>query len=173
MKTKLDYFRTIAVLLISLTLCGCDWDCCTTPFTYTFRQDWSNVKKIEICAYEESTIYKKAGAITPLIQLTDAERDAFKNEIAELECLNQVMLDPPTDCGDLLFVISYIDGEKEMLGFENFSYITPDGSFYTRYQYFIDKAKLCEIFMKYADFEILSEISYDFRFWYNKLNEIS
>ena len=91
-----------------------------------------------------------------------------------MECGVYSTYDPPRSFGDLLFVITYRDGEKELLGFVNLGYVTPDGVSHYSLDFLRNKEELYNIFLKYADKETLLEVSKDFShfpYWYKGLED--
>ena len=127
-----------------------------------FRQDQSEVAKIEICKYEEEY---PLGIITPLVQLPDTAVKTFSADILDLECRETLKIDTPTGYGDLIFQISYKNGEREIIGLQWIGFIAPDNKHTQTLQYF-DPVELSRVFAKYEDPEVLSEVSEDFRHWY-------
>ena len=173
MKIKTVCSCVVAVLLITLFTSGCFWSRKTTPFPYEFRQSPENIQKVEICSFEESRAYGKPDIITPIVQLPDARISEFQRDVTGLECGLFSTYDPPRMFGDLLFVITYHDGEKELLGFINLGYVTPDGVSHYSLDYLRNRSELCKIFLKYADKETLLAVSSEFSHYYGQMEDNS
>ena len=152
----------IVMIVVMLLLVGCDSTQFQSSFVYTFRQDQSEVVKIEICKYEEGF---PLGIITPLVQLPETATKTFWADILDLECRETWKVDTPTGYGDLIFQITYKNGEREILGLQWIGFISPDNTNTETLQYF-DPVELSKVFAKYEDPEVLSEVSEDFRHWY-------
>jgi len=173
MKIKTVCSCVVTVLLITLFTSGCFWSRKTTPFPYEFRQSPENIQKVEICLFEEKHAYGNLDTITPLVQLPDNRISEFQNDMTGLECGTSSKYDPSLYFGDLLFVITYRDGEKELLGFAKLGYITPDGTGHCTLDFLRNRSELCKIFLKYADKETLLEVSTTFTNWYDQMEDNS
>lgn len=152
----------IVMIVVMLLLAGCDFTQLQRTFTYTFRQPQSEVLKVEICTYEEGN---PLGIITPLVQLPETAIKTFWTDILDLECRETLKIDTPTGYGDLIFQITYKNGEREILGLQWIGVISPDNTNTETLQYF-DPVELSKVFAKYEDPEVLSEVSEDFSHWY-------
>ena len=148
------------MILAMLLVAGCDYS--RSPFAYTFRQEQSEVVEIEICKYQEAY---PLGTITPIVQLPETAIGSFWADILALDCQETKKMDTPNGYGDLIFQITYKNGEREILGFQWIGYISPDNANTETLQYF-DPVELSKVFARYGDPEVLAEASEDFRHWY-------
>lgn len=167
MKAK---FIPIALLLsIALSLlCGCD------PFygasgSYTFCQEWDNVAKVAICYHDDTDILvgsSEFGPLTTLTELTEEQISSLYNDLKGVPA-HEVEI-PSFGLGQLLFVVTYSDGEQELIGLGMSATIDADGSFKGYCEYaFADDPQMVKIFAKYADPEVLGEYYDDFWRLYN------
>lgn len=108
------------LILISflLTISGCE----LYKGPYTFRQDKSNVEKIEVCSYE-----RNSGTMTSLVRISDDQIDVLLGKLSRMECSEYVMGNVPRQYGDAVIGIYYLNGEIELIGITNIGWITPDG----------------------------------------------
>ena len=172
MKAKFIYVL-IAVILLSMLLSGCNnileslFGADSDPVPFTFRQERSAVKKVMICTYKDG-LY--TGPIAPILQLSEAQIDDFYNEMLKLDVCKFSKLDPPTGYGDLIFLVSYHDGENEIISFVNLGFITSDGYMTERHEH-IDQRGLSKVFVQFASPDELSKVSGKFRHWYSTRNE--
>lgn len=125
-------------------------------FTYTFRQERSNIEKVEICSYDHY-----AGTREPLVELSDDDTDAILADISALECREFFPLDPILSYGDVVICISYQNGEVEMIGIYNIGFFTAEGELKTTKKWFEIEDMRCLI-AKYVDMEVLEEVSEEF-----------
>jgi hypothetical protein len=140
-------FLIIAVLTL---IAGCE----DTSFQYTFRQDRSNVDKVDICACDAYHREIKE----PLISLTGDDIDAILSDLSSAECWRYSGFDSPRGYGDILICIKYLDGEIEVIGQKNVGWITPNGE-WNYSMYFFRAKDLYEILCKYIDANVLAEVS--------------
>ncbi len=160
----------LLVLNIGLLLhgaCGCTRSSEKTTFSYTFLQERHCVQRVEICLYQDGY---PLGTITPLVQLAEPEVDLFWADIENLECRKTKKLDTPSGYGDIIFLVTYQNGEKEIFSLVWIGYISADGKHTETLQYF-DPKKLSEVFAKYADPKVLVEKSEVFRHYWNSSEE--
>ena len=173
MKAKLIYVL-IVVMLLSVLLSGCNnmlaplFGLDPEPVPFTFRQERSLMKKVVIGTYVNGF---PVGPTTPILQLSEAQIDDFYNEMLKVECDKVNELVPPIGYGDVVFMVTYTDGETEMISFVRHGYVAPDGSYdYTNK--IIDKKALSKVFAQFVSPEELSEASERFRhYWYSVENE--
>lgn len=162
MKRKLIFCGLSFVLALTLLLSGCDMHIGNYPTEHTFIQDRSNVKKVEICTHDYTSA--PVGPITPIVVLSEEEIDSLWIDLLNLEVAPII---PEHTVGDILFVISYQDGQQELLGFSEAAFLKADGKFgLWRGYVFYDGRDLADVFAKYADPDMLSEISEYFSFYY-------
>jgi hypothetical protein len=163
-------FIPIALLLsLALSLfCGCD------PFygasgSYSFRQEWDNVTKVEICYHDDADILvgsSEVGPLTTLAELSEDQINSLYNDLMGVPAHEVEILS--FGLGQLLFVVTYSDGEQELIGLGMSATINADGSFkgYCEYS-FADDPQMVKIFANYADPEVLGEYYDDFWRLYN------
>lgn len=156
----------VAVCLIIILFAVCDFQFGSQPIQHTFVQERKNVEKVEICSYVND--HYPIGTITALTELSEQEIDSLWNELMELSAVTILPAKAESRLGDLLFVVTYTDGEKELIGFVEQGVISADGKFdgYRGYCFTDDKA-LANLFAKYADPDMLSEVSGTFDHWYH------
>ena len=141
----------LLIVLFALALTGCGYD---KPYYHQFRQPRENVEKVEICTFDEY----KIEIIEPIAKLSDTEIDSFLNDISLLEGYKFAMFDPILSYGDLAIVISYTNGEKEIIGLTNIGFLSPDGELTTSsYSYHFED--IIDIMVKYVDKNLLDENS--------------
>ena len=171
--TKKLCFVFVAVLLVASTLlCGCDM-----PYgkatSYTFLQDWTNVVKVEICYHNTENVTSPLSPIGPLTTisiLSESQTASLKKDLLELPACEVRYIDGTV--GELIFVVTYSNGEQEWIGLHLSAKINPDGSFHSYCPVgFGDGPHMVRIFVKYADPEILAEYMEDFWDLYNLADE--
>jgi len=167
MRSILIYF-TAACLAVSL-LSGC-----TMPYggptEHTFLQSRENVVKVEICTNSEAYRWTRGRQVTslqPLAELSSEEIDAFWNELSAFPAL-EMGHHPGNGCGDLLFVVSYANGQQELVGYGEVGVLNADGTF-DKYRYYVldNREQLAKLFAKYADPALLRANSQSFRAFYD------
>lgn len=145
---------TLAALLWMLAGCGISFD--KPPFSYTFRQDRSNITSIEICAYEHE-YDKDGGTMTPLAEIPPEDFDAFLDDIQALNCYETaLMLDTPMGYGKIVVRIMYHNGEGEIIGTENIGWLHSDNTLELSKYYFYP-SDLYSVITKYAALPIPAE----------------
>lgn len=127
MKSR-NFWKLLLTLVIMLTvLTGCFLD---KTFTYSFRQDRSNIEKVEICAFD----YYNGKEITPITQMRGESVDILLAELSVLKCYLVTPFDPTITFGDKVICITYLNGEVEVIGKYNVGWISDDGKWhYSRY----------------------------------------
>lgn len=155
------------LVLVAVLLSGCDMPY-GGPTQHTFLQDRENVSKVEICTSEDLKIlYKgsKPGPLDPIVTLSEEEIDSLWEELSAFPAyeLNFVS----HGWGDLVFVVSYANGEQELIGYHEIGIINEDGTFGGYRGHVLDDAtSLSQLFAQYASAEILSKVSMSFRAYY-------
>jgi hypothetical protein len=130
------------------------------PYTF-WRQDSSNIEKIEICSYDEKT-----GIRTFLAEIPDTEIEEFVEKLSELDCSEYYPFDPIRGYGEIQVCIIYSDGEIELIGFLNIGYISPDGTDHIT-NYCVDDPKdLFDLICEHVDPELLSYLSKTYPSWF-------
>lgn len=163
---KVTWILIIALALVAALL-GCDVPYGGTT-QHTFLQDRENVVKVEICTSDDSAILHEGsnpGPLVPIAVLSGDEIDSLWEELLAFPAyeLNYVA----HGCGDLLFVISYTNGEQELIGYSEIGVINADGTFSGYRNHVLgDGASLTRLFARYADPEMLSKVSMSFQAHY-------
>lgn len=164
MKNILSFLTVVCLFVTSLAGCTFFSD---TPTDHTFLQGRENVVKVEICTNSEAYTWRKGrevNSLQPLVELSSEEIDYFWNELLAAPALDISRSTKGKLCGDLLFVVSYANGEKELIGFFEIGVLNADGTFAGyRYHVLEDSAALAKLFAKYADPQLLQEVSMGFR----------
>lgn len=143
---------SILVLTILLaTISGCE----LYEGLYTFRQDQSNIEKIEVCSYDS---YDRV--ITPIVQLSDYEEEQLLLKLSEMECFEYFPGDHPREYGQAVICIYYLNGEIEIIGITNIGWITPDGK-RAMSQYSFDWVEMQELILSLVDEDDLPELRSD------------
>lgn len=143
---------SILVLTILLaTISGCE----LYEGPYTFRQDQSNIEKIEVCSYDS---YDRV--ITPIVQLSDYEEEQLLLKLSEMECFEYFPGDHPREYGQAVICIHYLNGEVEIIGITNIGWITPDGK-RAMSRYSFDWEEMQELILSLVDEDDLPELRSD------------
>jgi hypothetical protein len=102
--------------------------------------------------------------------LDDTDVGPFWTDIEHLECRETKKFDTPTGYGDIIFLVTYQNGEKEIFSFQWIGHISADGTHHESLRYF-DPIDLCKVFAKYADPALLADQSAFFQNYWNILAE--
>ena len=116
-KSKLILCLLVCIVLISAV--GCKQY--KGPYT-EWRQDKSNIEKVEICSYDWKTKTR-----TSLAELSDTEAEEIMSELSEMEFF-EWFVPPPSDFGEHIICITYSDGEIDVIGSVCTGYINQDGT---------------------------------------------
>ncbi|MBR2615632.1 MAG: hypothetical protein IKC69_03025 [Clostridia bacterium] len=158
--------------LLTVVVSGCRPDQLSPTFSYEACQDIDNVKQIEICTYQDGRPVGTLGTITPLILLTNEQIHSFWEDIHGLKCKETMLFDTPTGYGDIIFLITYQDGEKEIISLQWIGHIAADG-YHTETLKYFDPIELSKVFAKYGDPALLAEKSEFFSHYWNLAEEES
>ena len=163
MKKTLIYI--VVVSLVTALLSGCDFYE-TRPVEFAFLQSRENVVKVEICTNSE--YHPKAGrevnSLEPMAELSPEQIDEFWNALLEIAAVDVLRNTIGDMCGDLLFAISYANGQKELISFYSIGVVNADGTFEEYRLLAVEDSKaLAQLFAKYADPKLLREVSMGFR----------
>lgn len=160
-KSKLILCLLACIVLISAV--GCKQY--KGPYTL-WRQDKSNIEKVEICSYDWKNLTR-----TTYAEFSDTEAEEIVDRISELECGEYFPGDHPREYGPIQVCIIYSDGEVEIIGFTNIGYISSKGIKYLT-PYCIDEPKeLYAIICEYVDTELLPDISEYYPSWFETTEE--
>ena len=157
-------FFSITCMLLSLVLAGCDIGA-SQPTAHSFRQEYDNVVKIEIAAYDHNKRtntwqgqFVDENCFSPLVQLSDEDCGSLLQDILSLEIKKFYMIDPILDYGDVVILIYYTNNEIEMIGITNIGWISPNGELDTTDKRF-EISAICDVISKYVDPEVLNNVS--------------
>lgn len=133
---------------------------CSYKGPYTFRQEVSNIRKVEILTIDDETDTK-----TVIVQLSDEDGQLLVAELATMTCNRFGPGDHPRRYGQLAIGITYTDGEVEIIGLVNSGFIGADGR-EGLLDYFFDAKELYTLITKYVDPSLLPDIGEDYPSWY-------
>ena len=167
MKKTLIYI--VSVCLVTVLLSGCNFYE-TRPAEFEFLQSRENVVKVEICTNSEAYDWIRGhqlDSLQSIAELSSEEIDEFWNALLEISAVDILRDTTGQMCGDLLFVISYTNGQKELISFYEIGIVNADGTF-EEYRLLAveDREALAQLFAKYADPKLLREVSMGFRSYY-------
>ena len=144
-------FLCVVLLVVS----GCSYE-----GPYPFRQDSSNIERVEI--YE---IDDQAGTKTSIVQLSAENGQLLVAELATMTCNRAGPGDQPRGYGRLAIGITYTDGEIEIIGLVNSGFIDTEGR-EGLLKHFFDAKELYTVITKYVDPDLLPDVSKDYPSWY-------
>lgn len=144
MKSR-NFWKLLLTLVIMLTvLTGCFLN---KTIYHSFRQDRSDIEKVEICTYNHDS-----GVRTPIVQLSDEYVEMLLAELSALECRYISPFGPPIlTYGDKVICITYLDGEVELIGEYNIGWISSEGKSH-RLNYHFELLGIREIIEKYSEY---------------------
>jgi len=116
------FYKILACILLPLMLLIAMWGCQLYRGPYTFRQEQSNIEKIEVCSFEN-----KSKTITPLVCLSESEEEQLLLKMSGMECFEYSPGDHPREYGEAVICIHYINQEIEVIGITNVGWVSPDG----------------------------------------------
>lgn len=113
----------------------------TRPITYPFMQAHENVEKVEICENDDVTRKRHV-----LVLLSREEAQQILQDITALKCQYYYRTPPLDTYGDVVILITYHNGEKEIIGSEGVGWMSSNGEEkYTAYFFeILDVLKLIE-----------------------------
>lgn len=166
MKKILACFSMCCLVVVLLNGCIIPYGAKTE---HTFLQSREDVVKVEISTCSNVTVWgngEKVETILPLVELSNEEIDLLWNELLAFPANTVKVLD--YGCGDLMFVFTYANGQQELIGFYKIAVLNADGTFLQYRNHALTDPKLMTaLFAKFADLALLSEVSDDFRSYYN------
>lgn len=142
-----------AILLVAVA--GCSYE-----GSYAFRQEVSNICKVEILTIDDETDTKNV-----IVELSDEDGQLLVAELATMTCDRFGPGDHPRRYGQLAIGITYTDGEIEIIGLVNSGFVDTDGREYLL-DYFFDAKELYVLITKYVDPSLLPDVSKDYPSWY-------
>lgn len=140
----------VLVFLVTLSACG------PNITTYPFLQEQENVKKVEVCTFDEKT-----KARTPFWELSSDDAHSLVAELALMDCHGKPAMPPILEYGDVVICITYTDGTGEMIGLDNTARIHADGEI-SRNTHWFDHRLLRSLILKYVDRSMLESVNGDY-----------
>jgi hypothetical protein len=133
---------------------------CSYEGTYPFRQDSSNIEKVEIYEIDYEIDNKKL-----IVQLAESEGQKLVAELATMKCEKYGPGDHPRNYGLMMICITYTDTEIEMIGLSNIGFVDAEGRKGLTH-YFFDAKSLYDLIVKYVDPALLPDVSKEYPSWY-------
>ena len=162
MKNILSFLTVVCLFVTSLA--GCEMPR-GGPTEHTFLQSRENVVKVEICTNSKVINWREGAQITtiqPLVELSAEEIDFLWKNLLEFPAVKLRYVE--SGCGDLLFVFTYANGQQELIGYGEIGVLNADGTFAGYRSHVLeDGESLTKLFAKYADPQLLQEVSMSFR----------
>ena len=155
MKMEKRFVIACSIIFLACLLIGCEISFDKPPFSYTFRQERSNITKIEICAYEHE-YDQDGGKMTPLAEIAEIDIDSFLDDIQALDCKEFVMYDSIISYGEVIIKIAYLNKETEIIGLYNIGWISSDNEL-IRTNYRFHYNDVSKVIAKYVDPTILAD----------------
>ena len=158
------YIKLISFVLlftIILSISSCFFELYEGPYIF-WRQDRSNIEKIEICSYDGQTEKR-----TVISELPKEATDEIIDEISTYRC-GKTYGDYPRDYCKIILCITYLDGEIEIISFVNFGYITVEGE-QILIPYLMDPNNSHDLFLlmsKYVERDLLSDLKTSYPQWF-------
>ena len=118
----MNLLKRISTALLMITVMTSITGCQDEPIPYAFRQDKSNIEKVEICTHD----FKNGRKVEPLVTFSGSDADEILADISTLECY-WLGFDASREFGEIIICITYFDGEVEVIGTTNNGWIEPDG----------------------------------------------
>lgn len=155
MKLAKKFLSIVLIITLLLTVVGCEDE----SWQYTFRQDRSNVQKVEICSFK----YQDRKEISePLVSFQGDDADAILDDIAALTCYKLGLLHNSRGFGQIIICIHYLNQEIEVIGTENNGWVDANGDWHIEPTH-IRFPDLRPLLAKYVDSKVLAGIMSDFR----------
>lgn len=133
---------------------------CSYEGTYPFRQDSSNIEKVQIYELDYKTDTEKL-----IVQLAESEGQKLVAELATMKCKKAGPGDHSSYYGALMICITYSDGEIEMIGLDSIGFVDARGR-EGMTNYFFDAKSLYDLIVKYVDPSLLPDVSKEYPSWY-------
>ena len=155
MKLVKRFLSIVLIIAAMLTAAGCH----SESWQYTFRQDRSNVQKVEICSFKRQD---RKEIVEPLVSFQENDADAVLDDIAALTCYKLGLLHNSREFGQIVICIHYLNQEIEVIGTENNGWVDANGDWHLE-QTHIRFPDLRPLLEKYVDSKVLASIMSDFR----------
>ena len=114
---KLISFVLLFVIILSAS--SCFFDVYRGPYIF-WRQDRSNIEKIEICSYDKSS-----GTRSVIAELPKEATDEIIDEISTYQCY-EIPPEHPREISSIILCVTYLDGVVDIISFCAFSYMSPN-----------------------------------------------
>jgi hypothetical protein len=147
--------RILCILLciaLLFTVQGCSYE-----GPYSFRQDTSQVEKVEICEYDYTT-----GTRTLIMQLSEDKAQEMIKELAAMTCSRYGPGDHPREYGQLMICLTYTNNEVELIGISNIGWIDPDGNKHLTDYHFVER-ELFDLIVEYVNPELMPDVYPEWR----------
>ena len=159
-------YRVFLSLILSATmlflLCGCNQY--KGPYVF-WRQSRENIQKVEICTYEDNVQ-------TVIFELPADEVDTFLDEVSNLEYLQLIGDHGITGIGEISVLVTYINGEKELISNAYIGCFSQDGKFHPDRYIVNDDRAFFDLICKYASTEVVLEnlpnLKNEYVFWFDE-----
>lgn len=154
------YKTFLAMVLLSsmlFLLCGCNQY--KGPYVF-WRQSRENIQKVEICTYEDDVQ-------TVILELPADEVDTFLDEVSNLEFL-ELITHPIIDYGIIAVVITYADGEKEVISSSASGYVSQDGKFHPDSYVVNNNREFYDLVCNYVPQESFPNLKEHFPYWFDE-----
>lgn len=137
-------------LLVAILLCGCS----KKPETYQFSNSLENIVSIELILNQNKVVLEPSFDCFYLIKELDTQEiQSFMNEVYFLQTKKVGTPPPFLSYGDHVAIVTYTNGDIEMLGTTNIEYVEAGNSLVGvgDYQFVGDAFE--EVFLKYSKTE--------------------
>jgi hypothetical protein len=153
--------------LVALLLVGCDMPYGKSTI-HTFAYNREDVVKVDICANSDLEIWREGEVISSLTTIATVPEEEIDTIWQILPSFGAYEVNYLSGgCGDLVFVIHYTNGDRELIGFYEIGLLNEDGTFKGyRHHVLGVKVLLAQLFAQYADVTQLSEVSMSFKAYY-------
>ena len=162
-KTFIELISFIIIITLLLSFASCFFDVYRGPYIF-WRQDRSNIEKIEVYTYQFLTSER-----TLIAELPKEATDEIIDEISTYQC-SETFGDFPREYTKIMLCITYSNGEIELLSLINIGYITPKGEQYiTNYIWDLSaEQSLYNLICRYVDPEIIGDFGTAYGYYYGE-----
>lgn len=155
MKLAKVFLSIMLIIVLLITAVGCE----NESWQYTFRQDRSNVQKVEICSFKYQD---RKEIVEPLVSFQEDDANAILDDIAALTCYRLSPLDSSRGFGQIVICIYYLNQEIEVIGTSNNGWVEANGDWHNELAW-IRYPDLRPLLLKYVDRKVLASIMPDFQ----------
>lgn len=158
---KLISFVLLFVIILSTS--SCFFDVYRGPYIF-WRQDRSNIEKIEVYTYQFLTSER-----TLIAELPKEATDEIIDEISTFQCC-ETGGDFPREYSRIMLCITYSDGEVELLSLNNIGYITSEGIQQIMYYLWDENASksLYNLICKYVEPALIGDYQTALGYYYGE-----